>query len=109
MVSRASTHAEFYANADCVEVFPIKGISSELVAIKDSTIKIYEGISGAIILSKHDKTLKISNIFNSLFAVWYIHALISLSRIQTIVKTISLRQKIKITSLYIKLDISTGK
>lgn len=77
MVSRASTHAEFYAIADCVEeVFPIKGISSELVDIKDSTIKIYEGIKGAIILSKLDKTLKISNIFNSLFAVWYIHALI---------------------------------
>lgn len=77
MASRASTHAEFYAIADFVEeVLPIKGISSELAAIKDSTIKIYEGISGAIVLSKHDKTLKISNIFNSLFAVRYIHALI---------------------------------
>lgn len=45
-----------YAIADCVEeVLPIKGILSELGAIKDSTIKIYEGINGAIVLSGHVK------------------------------------------------------
>lgn len=45
-----------YAIANCVEeALPIKRILSELGAIEDSTIKIYEGINGAIVLSRHVK------------------------------------------------------
>lgn len=59
VVSRASTHAEFYALADCVqEVIPIKGILSEFGIKKEDSVNIYEDNSGAIALSKHGKFSK---------------------------------------------------
>lgn len=59
VVSRASTHAKFYAIADCVEeVLPIKGILSDFNIRKDSPVKIYEDNSGAIAFSKNGKFSK---------------------------------------------------
>lgn len=59
IVSRASTHAEYYALADCVEeVLPIKGVLGDLdVDIKDG-INIYEDNTGAIGLAKNGKFSK---------------------------------------------------
>jgi len=59
IVSRASTHAEYYALAECVEeVLPIKGILNDIDIKIDNPIKIYEDNSGAIILAKHGKFAK---------------------------------------------------
>ncbi|RVE51958.1 hypothetical protein evm_003424 [Chilo suppressalis] len=57
IVSRASTHAEYYALADCVEeVLPLIGVLCDLgVEIRDP-VKIYEDNSGAIALSKTTTT-----------------------------------------------------
>ncbi|KAG6438785.1 hypothetical protein O3G_MSEX000222 [Manduca sexta] len=58
IVSRASTHAEYYALADCVEeVLPIKGVLSDLDVVINC-IKIYEDNTGAIALSKNGKFCK---------------------------------------------------
>lgn len=59
IVSRASTHAEFYALADCVEeLLPIKGILDDLNLKITSAIKIYEVNSGAIAFAKNGKFSK---------------------------------------------------
>lgn len=57
-VSRASTHAEYYALADCVEeVLQIKGVLSD-IGIDTNCIKIFEDNTGAIALSKSGKFCK---------------------------------------------------
>lgn len=59
IVSRASTHAEYYALADCVEeIIPIKGILSELNINVSKPITVYEDNSGAIILAQKGKFSK---------------------------------------------------
>lgn len=56
IVSTASTHAEYYAFADCVaEVLPIRGVWNDLdVEILDS-VNISEDKTGAIWLAKNEK------------------------------------------------------
>lgn len=58
IVSRASTHAEYYALADCVtEVLPIQGLLNELkIECKPTTI--YEDNIGAIALGNNGKFTK---------------------------------------------------
>lgn len=59
IVSRASTHAEYYALADCVtEVLPVIGILGDLDVKISKPVKIYEDNSGAISLSKNGKFCK---------------------------------------------------
>ncbi|KAF2891050.1 hypothetical protein ILUMI_15123, partial [Ignelater luminosus] len=59
IVSRASTHAKYYALADCVEkVIPIKGILTDLGVMVNPPIKIYEDNTGAIALAKKGKFSK---------------------------------------------------
>lgn len=59
IVSRASTHAEYYALADCVEeVLPVKGVLGDLGVAVKGPIKIFEDNSGAIALSKNGKFCK---------------------------------------------------
>lgn len=59
IVSRASTHAEYYALAEAVsEILPIRGILSELNVELNTAVKIYEDNTGAISLSKNGKFSK---------------------------------------------------
>ncbi|KAK9679200.1 hypothetical protein QE152_g40211 [Popillia japonica] len=59
IVSRASTHAEYYALANCVEeIIPIQGILEELGITLSSPVKVYEDNSGAITLAKNGKFSK---------------------------------------------------
>ncbi|KAK9688343.1 GAG-pre-integrase domain [Popillia japonica] len=56
---RASTHAEYYALANCVEeIIPIQGILEELGITFNSPVKVYQGNSGAITLGKNGKFSK---------------------------------------------------
>ena len=60
IVTRASTHAEYYALADCVsELLPIKNFLAELNLNVDSPSPIiYEDNSGALCLGKNGKFSK---------------------------------------------------
>lgn len=59
IVSRASTHAEYYALADCVEeVLPVIGLLGDLDVVVKGPVKIFEDNSGAIALSKNGKFCK---------------------------------------------------
>lgn len=59
IVSRASTHAEFYALANCVEeVLPIKGVLCDLGVNVLNPVNVYEDNSGAIALAKNGKFCK---------------------------------------------------
>ncbi|KAK2578108.1 hypothetical protein KPH14_000538, partial [Odynerus spinipes] len=54
IVSRASTHAEYYALANCVEeILPIRGILNELEIKLHGPVTIYEDNAGAILLAKN--------------------------------------------------------
>ena len=54
IVSRASTHAEYYALAECVqETLPIRRILTELGINLTNAVKIYEDNTGAISLGKN--------------------------------------------------------
>lgn len=59
IVSRASTHAEYYALASCVEeLIPINGVLEEIGINLEKAINIYEDNSGAIALAKNGKFCK---------------------------------------------------
>lgn len=56
VVSRASTHAEYYALANCVEeVLPIRGILSDFDVQLSGPVPIFEDNTGAIALAKGGK------------------------------------------------------
>lgn len=87
IVSRASTHAEYYALAQCVqEVLPIRGLLTELEINMKNAVKIYEDNSGAVSLSvngnfsKNSKHIDVSYHFVN---DYYRKGLISVEKVST--------------------------
>lgn len=74
IVSRASTHAEYYALADCVEeVLPIRGVLSDIDVKVEGSVKIYEDNTGAIALAKNGKFNKNSKHIDIAYDFVYVY------------------------------------